>query len=163
MSQTAIYPGTFDPITLGHVDIMTRASRLYSRVILAIVRSPNKQTYLTLDERIDLARDSLAHLKNVEIEPFDGLIVNFAQQHQAPVLIRGLRATSDFEYEFMMSQMNKMLNPQIETMFMMAGLDYQFLSSSLVKEVSSLGGDVSRLVPSEVFRHLEFKLNNLED
>ncbi len=163
MSQTAIYPGTFDPITLGHVDIMTRASRLYSRVILAIVRSPNKQTYLTLDERIDLARDSLAHLKNVEIEPFDGLIVNFAQQHQAPVLIRGLRATSDFEYEFMMSQMNKMLNPQIETMFMMAGLDYQFLSSSLVKEVSSLGGNVSRLVPSEVFRHLEFKLNNLED
>ncbi|MBY0449178.1 MAG: pantetheine-phosphate adenylyltransferase [Cyanobacteria bacterium] len=163
MSQTAIYPGTFDPITLGHVDIVTRASRLYSRVILAIVRSPNKQTYLTLDERIDLAQASLAHLKNVEIEPFDGLIVNFAQQHQAPVLIRGLRATSDFEYEFMMSQMNKMLNPQIETMFMMAGLDYQFLSSSLVKEVSSLGGDVSRLVPSEVFRHLEFKLNNLED
>lgn len=163
MSQIAIYPGTFDPITLGHVDIVTRASRLFSRVILAIVRSPNKQTYLTLDERIDLAQASLAHLNNVEIEPFDGLIVNFAQQHQAPVLIRGLRATSDFEYEFMMSQMNKMLNPQIETMFMMAGLDYQFLSSSLVKEVSSLGGDVSRLVPSEVFRHLEFKLNNLED
>lgn len=151
----AVYPGSFDPITLGHVDILNRAARLFDRIILAVVKNPNKNALIPIDERVKLAEESIGHLKNVEVESFEGLTVTFAKNHGAQVIIRGLRAVSDFEYEFMMSQMNRNLSPETETMFMMAGLDYQFLSSSMVKEVSMLGGNVSKLVPHAVQGYLD--------
>lgn len=157
---TAIYPGSFDPITLGHVDILNRSSRLFDHVILAIVKNPNKQALIPLSQRVELAKESVGHLPNVEVESFEGLTVEFAKAHDARVIIRGLRAVSDFEYEFMMSQMNRNLCPETETMFMMAGLEYQFLSSSMVKEVSSLGGDISSVVPGGVGAYLKMLEKN---
>lgn len=151
----AVYPGSFDPITLGHVDILTRASRLFDRIILAIVKNPNKHALIPLDERVKLVKESIGHLTNVEVESFEGLTVTFAKTHGAQVIIRGLRAVSDFEYEFKMSQMNRNLSPETETVFMMAGLDYQFLSSSMVKEVSMLGGNIANLVPGSVKAYLD--------
>lgn len=151
----AIYPGSFDPITLGHVDILTRTCGLFERVILAVVRNPNKKALIPLLDRVKLAKDSVGHLPNVEVESFEGLTVEFAKAHGAKVIIRGLRAVSDFEFEFMMSQMNRNLCPETETLFMMAGLEYQFLSSSMVKEVSSLGGDIASVVPQAVLRYLQ--------
>lgn len=147
---TAIYPGSFDPITLGHVDIVTRASRLFEHIVMAVVKNPGKTARYGFDERVRLVRENVEHLGNVAVESFDGLTVNLAERHKAKVIIRGLRAVSDFEHEFMMSQMNKTLNPGIETVFMMAGLEYQFLSSSMVKEVAQYGGDVSTVVPGNV-------------
>jgi pantetheine-phosphate adenylyltransferase len=148
--KTAIYPGSFDPITLGHVDIVTRASRMFERVVVAVVRNPAKTPYLPLEDRMGLVRASVRALPNVVVESFDGLTVDLARAQGATILIRGLRAMSDFENEFAMSQMNKRLCPDIETVFMMAGLEYQFLSSSMAKEVAALGGSVSGLVPEEV-------------
>ncbi|MBX2860368.1 MAG: pantetheine-phosphate adenylyltransferase [Vampirovibrio sp.] len=151
---TAVYPGSFDPITLGHIDIVNRASRLFEKVIVAIVKNPNKKSFIPFEDRMDLVSECTRHLENVEVEVFEGLTVDFAKSHRAKVLIRGLRAVSDFEYEFKMSQMNKNLSPDIETIFMMAGTDYQFLSSSMVKEVAMLGGDVSKIVPKVVHERL---------
>ena len=146
----AIYPGSFDPITLGHVDIITRASRIFDRIIMAVAVNPKKKTLFDMAERVRLIREAVGNLSNVTIEAFDGLTVTFAKQHGAQVIIRGLRAVSDFELEFQMGQMNKTLYPELETLFMMAKLDYTFLSSTLVKEVVMLGGDVSALVPQAV-------------
>lgn len=151
----AVYPGSFDPITMGHVDIVSRASRLFEKVILAVVKNPNKQSFFTLSERLEMLKDCTAHLSNVGVETFEGLTVDLARIHQAQVIIRGLRAISDFENEFMMSQMNKNLDQQIETVFMMAGLEYQFLSSSAVKEVARLGGNITNLVPPLVCKRLQ--------
>jgi pantetheine-phosphate adenylyltransferase len=145
--KTAIYPGSFDPITMGHVDIVTRASRMFERIIMAVVGNPAKTAYLSLEERVQLARESVQALPNVVVESFEGLTVDLARSHDATIIIRGLRAMSDFENEFAMSQMNKRLCPDVETIFMMAGLDYQFLSSSMAKEVASFGGNVEGLVP----------------
>ena len=147
---TAIYPGSFDPITLGHIDVVSRASQLFEKVIMAVVRNPGKNPGLSIVERETLVRQSVAHLPNVEVISFEGLTVELARAHNAKVIIRGLRAVSDFEYEFMMSQMNKNLAPEIETIFMMAGLEYQFLTSSMVREVAHLGGNVANLVPPQV-------------
>lgn len=150
MPVTAIYPGSFDPITLGHVDVIRRASAMFDRIIMAVVANPQKVTLFDIPTRVKLIRDSIGPLTNVTVEFFEGLLVDFAKNHQATVIIRGLRAISDFEYEFQMSQMNKTLYPQLETIFVMAKLDYTFLSSSMVKEVVMLGGDVSALVPEPV-------------
>lgn len=147
---SAVYPGSFDPITMGHVDIITRASHMFDRIIMAVVKNPGKQPNITLEERIKLVRESVKHLKNVEVEVFEGLTVNLAKAHNAKVIIRGLRAVSDFEYEFAMSQMNKRLCPDVETIFMMAGMEYQFLSSSMTNEVARLGGNIQGLVPEHV-------------
>ncbi len=152
---TAIYPGSFDPITLGHVDIVTRASQLFETIIMAVVKNPGKQPGIPISDRVELVRECVAHLPNVQVRSFEGLTVELAKEHQAKVIIRGLRAVSDFEHEFMMSQMNKNLCPETETIFMMAGLEYQFLSSSMVKEVANLGGNVSNLVPKQVHTYLE--------
>lgn len=146
----AVYPGSFDPITMGHVDIVTRASQMFEQIIMAVVRNPGKQPHISIDERVKLVEQSVKHLPNVSVASFEGLTIDLAKAHQAKIIIRGLRAISDFENEFAMSQMNKQLSPEIETIFMMAGLKYQFLSSSMIMEVARLGGDVGNLVPEHV-------------
>ena len=150
----AVYPGSFDPITLGHVDIITRASQMFDQVIMAVVNNPGKQPNIPIDEREEQVRQSVKHLSNVSVQAFEGLTVDLAKAHNAKVIIRGLRAVSDFEYEFAMSQMNKRLSPSVETIFMMAGLEYQFLSSSMTNEVAKLGGNIQGLVPEHVGRYL---------
>lgn len=154
MHRTAVYPGSFDPITLGHVDVITRASKVFGRIIMAITKNPNKSPFLPWEQRVDFVRQAVTHLPNVEVESFEGLTVHFAQARQAGVIIRGLRAVSDFEFEFKMSQMNRKLAPEIETIFMMAQLEYQFLSSGTVREVAQLGGVTTGLVPNEVQAYL---------
>jgi pantetheine-phosphate adenylyltransferase len=157
--KTAIYPGSFDPITLGHVDIVTRASGMFSKIVMAVVGNPSKTPHFSADERVRLVRDSVKALSNVTVQSFEGLTVDLAHQCGASVIIRGLRAMSDFEIEFAMFQMNKRLSADIETVFMMAGLEYQFLSSSMVKEVARFGGSVDGLVPDavlEAFSHSGF-------
>lgn len=146
----AMYPGSFDPITHGHQDIIARAAQLFEQLIVAVVTNPNKKPTLPVAKRIELIEASVAHLPNVSVKPFDGLTIEFAKASGAQVLVRGLRAVSDFEYEFKMSQMNKSLDGTIETIFMMAGLEYQFLSSSVVKEVARYGGSIEKAVTPEV-------------
>lgn len=150
----AVYPGSFDPITMGHVDILTRASQMFGTVIMAVVKNPGKQPNIPIEERVEQVKKSIGHLRNVKVQAFEGLTVELAKAHNAKVIIRGLRAVSDFEYEFAMSQMNKRLCPEVETIFMMAGLEYQFLSSSMTNEVAKLGGNIQGLVPEHVAQYL---------
>lgn len=146
----AVYPGSFDPITLGHVDIIERGCRLFERVIVAVLRNPNKTPMFTVPERLNQIRLSTAHLPNLEVDSFDGLTVNYARMRQAKVLIRGLRAISDFEAELQMAHTNKTLSTEIETVFLATSNEYSFLSSSLVKEIAKFGGSVDHLVPPHV-------------
>ncbi len=150
LHRTAVYPGTFDPITNGHIDLVARAARVFSKVIVAIAESPHKQPLLSLDDRILLSRNELSELKNVEVLGFSNLLVEFVQQVGAGVLIRGLRAVSDFEYEFQLASMNRHLAPNVETLFLTPDDKYGFISSSLVKEIARLDGDVSEFVSDEV-------------
>lgn len=143
----AIYPGSFDPVTYGHLDILERAAAVFSEVNVAVVMNPNKNPIFTLDERVEMLAACSKHLPNVKITQFEGLLVKYAQNEGAQVIIKGLRAISDFEYEFQMALMNKKQNPNIETLFMMTNNRYSYLSSSLVKEVLRLGGCVKDLVP----------------
>ena len=147
MIKTAIYPGSFDPITNGHVDLIHRASRLFDEVIVAITQNINKNSFLSIDERIEAVNTSVEALENVSVLRFDSLLVDFAREHNAQIIIRGLRAVSDFEYEFQLSGMNKRLNPNIETLFMTPSEEFANISSSLVREILSLGGDISPFVP----------------
>jgi pantetheine-phosphate adenylyltransferase len=147
MIKTAIYPGSFDPITNGHVDLIHRASRLFDEVIVAITQNVNKNSFLSIDERIEAVNTSVEALENVSVLRFDSLLVDFAREHNAQIIIRGLRAVSDFEYEFQLSGMNKRLNPNIETLFMTPSEEFANISSSLVREILSLGGDISPFVP----------------
>lgn len=151
---TAIYPGSFDPITNGHADVLKRATALFDKVIIAVLNNSSKKSFLPIDVRIKLIKESVADIKNVEVDYFDGLTVNYAQEKNASVLIRGLRAVSDFEYEMQMAQMNKHLSPQLETIFLVPRVEYNFLSSSLVKEAAMLGGDISEMVPKVVNDYL---------
>ncbi len=146
----AIYPGSFDPITLGHLDIIERGSRLFNQVIVAVVRNPNKTPLFTVQKRLEQIRQSVKHLSNVEVDAFDGLTVNYAHMRQASVLLRGLRAISDFEVELQMAHTNKTLSTDIETVFLATSNEYSFLSSSVVKEIARFGGSVDHLVPSHV-------------
>jgi pantetheine-phosphate adenylyltransferase len=146
MNTTAIYPGTFDPITNGHADLLQRAARRFDRVIIAVAGSTGKSTCFTLEERVSLARTALAQLDHVEVVGFDGLLVKFAREQGAGVILRGLRAVSDFEYEFQLASMNRKLAPDVETMFLTPDEGYTFISSSLVREISALGGDVTPFV-----------------
>ena len=146
MGQTAIYPGTFDPITNGHADLVHRAAACFDRVIIAVAGSTSKATRFSLDERVGLAREVMRDVRNVRIEPFDGLLVEFALKQGAQVILRGLRAVSDFEYEFQLASMNRKLAPEIETMFLTPDEGYTFISSSLVREIAALGGDVHGFV-----------------
>jgi pantetheine-phosphate adenylyltransferase len=150
MKITAIYPGTFDPITKGHVDLVERAVRMYGRVVVAVAENRNKAPLFSLDERVDLARASLKGMDTVEVLGFDTLLVEFARATESQVILRGLRAVSDFEFEFQLAGMNRHLGPEIETVFMTPSERYAFISSSLIREISRLGGDVSEFVPDAV-------------
>jgi pantetheine-phosphate adenylyltransferase len=146
MTVVAIYPGTFDPITNGHTDLIERAMRLFDRLIVSVAASPSKKPLFSLEKRVQLARSVLAHLDRAEVYGFDNLLVDFAQSVGAHVIVRGLRAVSDFEYEFQLASMNRRLRPAIETIFLTPTEQYAFLSSSLVREVAKLGGDISAFV-----------------
>ena len=150
MSIVAIYPGTFDPITNGHADLIERGARMFQRLVVSVAASPNKQPLFTLEERVALAQEVVAHLPHVEVRGFDSLLVNHAREVGANVLMRGLRAVSDFEFEFQLAGMNRHLGPEIETVFMTPSERYAFISSSLIREISKLGGDVSEFVPKAV-------------
>jgi len=143
---TAIYPGTFDPVTLGHIDVATRASKIFDRVIVAVAASPGKQPFFDLEQRSDMAGKVLAHCDNISIQPFTGLLVDFAKEVGATVIVRGLRAVSDFEYEAQLANLNRQLNGDVETVFVGAASEYTFVSSSMVREIAGLGGDVSQFV-----------------
>ncbi|MGD8428816.1 MAG: pantetheine-phosphate adenylyltransferase [Ectothiorhodospiraceae bacterium] len=148
MGIVAVYPGTFDPITNGHSDLVERAARLFGRLIVAVAGypSPSKRPAFSLEERVELARDVLGHLDNVDVQPFDSLLADFVTQSKAQVIMRGLRAVSDFEHEFQLASMNRQLVPGVETVFLTPAEQYSYISSSLVREVAVLGGDVSRFV-----------------
>jgi pantetheine-phosphate adenylyltransferase len=151
---TALCPGSFDPPTNGHIDVIERASRYFDTVVVAVIANPSKQPLFTLEERSNLLRDALTHVDNVEITSFDGLLVDFAKDRELGVVVKGLRAISDFEYELQMAQMNSNLLPELDTMFMTAKPEWAFLSSSLVKEVARYGGAVEGLVPPGVAKAL---------
>ncbi|MPQ76626.1 pantetheine-phosphate adenylyltransferase [Hydrogenovibrio sp. JE_KL2] len=155
MSITAVYPGTFDPITNGHFDLIERAARFYDRLIIAVADNRNKNTLFTLEKRVELARLVTQGIPNVEVIGFSGLLVDFVQSVKGNVLLRGLRAVSDFEYEFQLASMNRKLAPDIETMFMTPAEQYAFISSSLVREISALGGDVTEFVHPQVAQVLQ--------
>jgi len=155
---TAIYPGTFDPITNGHTDLVIRASKLFDRVIVAVAINPGKQPLFSLDERVELARQSLRELDNVEVCGFEGLLVDVATEMKAGVILRGLRAVSDFEHEFQLASMNRKMQPEIETMFLTPAEQFTYISSSLVREIARLGGDVSDFVSPTVRLGLKAKL-----
>ncbi len=151
---TAVYPGTFDPMTLGHEDLMRRASRLFERLILAVAAGHHKRTMFTIDERLEIAQELASKYPNVEVIAFRGLLRDFVVAHGGKVVVRGLRAVSDFEYEFQMAGMNARLNPAIETVFLMASDRHQFISSRFVKEIGRLGGDITSFVSSRVAERL---------
>jgi pantetheine-phosphate adenylyltransferase len=157
--RIGIYPGTFDPITNGHTDIIRRALHVVDHLVIGVARNDGKGPLMSTDERVEIVRDEVAHIENggaerIEVRPFDTLLMSFAESVGAGIIIRGLRAVSDFEYEFQMTGMNARLNPQIETVFLMASDRYQFISSRFVKEIGALGGDISHFVSPRVAAHL---------
>ena len=159
MTTKAIYPGTFDPMTNGHLDIVTRAALMFDHVILAIAASPSKKPMFTLDERVALATQVTSHLNNVEVIGFSDLMANFAKAQGANVLVRGLRAVSDFEYEMQLANMNRHLLPTLESVFMMPSKEWSFISSSLVKEVARHGGDITPFLPQIITQALMEKIS----
>lgn len=162
MSKTAIYPGTFDPITNGHVDIIERGLAIFDHLIIAIALNPKKAPLFSIDERIEMIEESLGRHPKVTVETFSGLLVEEAERRKARVILRGLRAVSDFESEFQMALMNRNLNHKVETVFMMTGEAYSYLSSSVVREIASLGGSVEGLVPKIVSERLKEKFAGTE-
>jgi pantetheine-phosphate adenylyltransferase len=155
--RTVIYPGSFDPLTNGHLDVIHRAAKLFDRVIVAVAKNESKHPLFTLRERVELVGRCVKHVKNVEADSFSNLLVEYASERGACAVIRGLRAVSDFEFEFQMALMNRKLNEQIETIFMMPKDTYTFLSSRIVKEIARLGGDVGAFVPAQVQRAMAEK------
>lgn len=158
MERLAVYPGSFDPITYGHLDILERAVALFERVVIAIVENPNKSGCFTPDERMQMIRQVTSHLKGIEIDTFSGLLVDYVAKRGAQSIIRGLRAVADFDYEFQLASMNRRLAPRIDTVFLMTDESHFYVSSSLIKEVAKLGGDVSHFVPPPVLKALKARL-----
>ena len=162
MATLAVYPGSFDPLTNGHVDIITRGARLFDRIIVAILVNAEKKPLFSMDERVEILRSVFKGMPNVEVETFQGLLVDYVEERKAQVIVRGLRAVSDFEFEFQMALMNRRLNGKIETVFMMPAEQYSYISSRLIKEVFSLGGRVHGLVPDIVEDRLRDKVGTPE-
>lgn len=155
MSKIALYPGTFDPITNGHLDLIVRASKIFDKVIVAVAHSKGKNPLFTVEQRVSLAEAVVANIPNVEVCGFSGLLVELAKQKKAQILLRGLRAVSDFEYEFQLANMNRRLAPEIESVFLTPAEQFSFISSSLIREIAALGGNISQFVPAEVQKALE--------
>jgi pantetheine-phosphate adenylyltransferase len=156
--RIAVYPGTFDPLTRGHEDLVRRGAKIFDKLVVGVADSPNKKPFFTMDERVQIAREVLSHYPNVEVKGFKGLLKDFVRDNNANVIIRGLRAVSDFEYEFQMAGMNRYLLPDVETMFLTPSDQYQFISGTIVREIASLGGDVSKFVFPSVEHWLNQKL-----
>ena len=154
---TAIYPGTFDPLTRGHEDLVRRAASLFDRVVVGVAYSRNKKPFFSVDERVEIAREVLGHYPNVKVASFAGLLKDFVREQEGRVIVRGVRAVSDFEYEFQMAGMNRHLLPEVETLFMTPSDQYQFISGTIVREIAELGGDVSKFVFPSVDRWLQAK------
>ena len=159
MPTLAVYPGSFDPLTNGHVDIITRGARIFDRIIVAILINAEKAPLFSMDERLKITREVFKDFPNVEVDTFDGLLVDYVERRRAHVIVRGLRAVSDFEFEFQMALMNRRLNSKVQTIFMMPAEQYSYISSRLIKEVFSLGGQVHGLVPDTVEERLRQKVN----
>jgi pantetheine-phosphate adenylyltransferase len=155
----AIYPGTFDPLTNGHLDLIARGSRIFEELVVAILRNPEKNPLFTVTERREMLQEATARFKNVRVETFEGLLVEYAERENATVILRGIRAISDYEYELQMALMNRKLSPRIETVFMMPAEAYSYVSSRLVKEIVQLGGSVKGLIPELVEKRLRHKVN----
>jgi pantetheine-phosphate adenylyltransferase len=160
MTTLAVYPGSFDPLTNGHVDIISRGARLFDRIVVAMLVNAEKSPLFTMQERVEIAREVFKGQPNVEVDTFDGLLVDYVARRRAHVIVRGLRAISDFEFEFQMALMNRRLQPDIETIFMMPAEQYTYISSRLIKEVFSLGGRVAGLVPELVEARLKDKVSS---
>jgi len=158
MEKRAVYPGFFDPITNGHVDIILRGLRLFDKIVVAVLKNPKKEALFSTKDRVAMIQEIFTHQPDIEVKAFDGLLVEFVRRHKAKIVIRGLRAVSDFEYELQMALMNRQLDPEIETLYMMPSVNYSFLNSGVVKEVFSLGGSVKGLVPEIVEKKLREKL-----
>ena len=161
MQRTAIYPGSFDPVTNGHVDIVERGLKIFDKIIVAILRNPTKEALFTVEERKEMIETSLNRNSNVEIDVFDGLLVDYAKKRNAVAILRGMRAVSDFEYEFQLALMNRKLNREIQTVFLMTGLRWIFISSSIIKEAASFGGNINGMVPPIVSRKLKEKFGSI--
>ena len=159
MEITAIYPGTFDPVTSGHIDVATRAAKMFNHLIIAVSASPGKKPHFELEHRCEMVREVLSHIDNVSVEVFSGLLVDYANSKKSSVIVRGLRAVSDFEYEVQLANLNRQMEPDVETVFVAAASQYTFVSSSIVREIASLGGDVSKFVDPLVEAALK-ELNN---
>jgi pantetheine-phosphate adenylyltransferase len=155
MQRVAIYPGSFDPVTNGHIDIVERGLRIFDRIVVAILHNPNKKALFTIEERMEMLQDCLKEFSNVEVDTFDGLLVDYACKRNAHAILRGLRALSDFDYEFQMALMNRRLNREIQTVFLMTGLRWIFTSSSIIREAARFGGNVNGMVPPLVSKKLK--------
>ena len=158
--RIAIYPGTFDPVTLGHIDVLQRAARIFDKVVISVSESSSKKTLFNLEERIELIKKAARNIKNIEVDKFNGLLVKYAEKKKAGAVIRGLRAVSDFEYEFQMALTNRKMSAKVETVFFMPNEKYSFISSTLVKEIASLGGDFKSFVPEAVWQQLKKKYSS---
>lgn len=150
----AVYPGSFDPVTLGHLDIIKRASEIFDEVIVGVLNNSAKKPLFTVEERVEMLREVCADISNVKVESFDGFTVDFAKEQDAKVIVRGLRAVTDFEYEIQLAHTNRVLNPEIDTMFLTTTVEYSYLSSSIVREVASLAGDISQFVPEKIVNRI---------
>lgn len=157
--KVAVYPGSFDPITLGHLDVITRGAKVFDKVVVGVLVNADKTGLFNLEERVELIKKVTAHIENVEVVSFNGLLIDFMEQCNANVILKGLRTLSDFEYEFQMALMNNKLNSEIETLFMMTSAQYSYLSSSAVKQVAKFGGELEGLVPTEIIPRIIEKIN----
>ena len=160
--KTAIYPGSFDPVTLGHIDVIKRASKLFDHLIIGVLNNRAKTPLFSVEERVKMLKDVTKELPNVEIKSFDGLLIDFARENQAQVIVRGLRAVTDFEYELQMAQMNRVIAPEIDTLFLTTNLKYAYLSSSIAKEVAMYGGDISAFLDPAVEREVQKKCSVIQ-